>query len=399
MKTLIKIEYKKIWTRLTKVAVFSFIMIITILSILFCISCSVAITDDGELIVGLKVFRQIKKESIDIEGIMDQAYIDNLIVDFNSSKELENHEYLLKFELNKYRFSNYLINFAYYGPKMMSDKLKLDFDFLKSESDFYEQYKKAIIEVIKYNNEKDWFTYTDQQINKLEEKIDEINVPFKVGYNEGLNLLTAQYGLHFKLTLIVIGFSLSSLYSKDSSNGIDELTLSSKFGRKKNMNARLIAGNLFAIMIYMIFIGILLLVNGTILSLEGWNLPIQTLWNSCFYNITAGTGILIMFFKGLIVTILIANLVMFLSMMVRNIKITMAIVVISIGILLNLTHTTNSLQLQLNPIYYATSLPDNYYFMGHVMIPYSIAFLFIALCYFALIRVLMLWNYKKYKLS
>ena len=82
------------------------------------------------------------------------------------------------------------------------------------------------------------------QINKKNNAID---IPFKVDYYQGLEYFIWQYGAQYIFVLIVIAFALSSLFSKVSNNGIDELSLASKFGRKKNMNARIIAGNIFAV--------------------------------------------------------------------------------------------------------------------------------------------------------
>ncbi|OSB00345.1 hypothetical protein B2H85_13425, partial [Clostridium botulinum] len=238
-------------------------------------------------------------ESKDIKGVMNQEYLDNLVKKFNSSKEKQKFEDRLGDYLTKYKYSNYIINFANYGLDMRSDMIGLDFDLVKSEKEFYSQYKKSVSDVIKDHNQRNnWFKYTDHQMNKINEKIDKLETPFKVDYHEGLKYFAMTYAEQYWIVFIPIGFALSSLFSKDSNNGIDELTLSSKFGRKKNMNARIISGNIFAVVVYAIFIGTLLIESGAVFSLHGWSTSIQTMYRTCLYNISTGTGILIMIFQG-----------------------------------------------------------------------------------------------------
>ncbi|NFI82936.1 hypothetical protein FDA36_01955 [Clostridium botulinum] len=404
MKELIKYEFKKIWTQLTIVSI-ALLIVISTINIFIALFNSEAITSEGKQVHGLKSPRVIKNGSQDIKGVMNQEYLDNLVKKFDSSKEKQEFEELLGVYSTKYNYPNQIINFANYGPEMSSIHMRLDFDFIKSEKKFYNQYKKSVSKTIKDNNKrKEWFKYTDGHMNKINKKIDKLQTPFKVDYTGGLAYFVRQYGAQYYLVLIVIGFALSSLFSKNSNNGIDELTLSSKFGRKKNMNARIIAGNIFAVVVYAIFIGTLLIEIGVGASLHGWGTSIQTMWLTCLYNISTGTGILIMILQGLLGILIVANLVMLISLKVKYSKLTTFISVFSIWTLIRLTNTTNSLQLQLNPIYFARHISffrefDIYYFIGNIMIPYSLAFIAIAAVYMLVIRILTVRQYKRYKLN
>lgn len=406
MKKLIKYEFKKMWTQITIISVISLIVVSTILNILPYFSSGEAINTDGKYIEGIGSFRSIKNESKDMKGIMDQDYLDNLVKDFNSSKEKLEFEDSLGEKLTKYDATNHIINFANYGPDNYNIYMGLDFDFLKSEKNFYNQYKKSMKDTIKANNEKNWFKYTDEQMDKINEKIDKLETPFNADYYQGISYFIWQYGSQYWFVLIIIAFALSSIFSKDSNNGIDELTLSSKFGRKKNMNARIIAGNIFAVVVYLIFIGTLLIEHGAIASLQGWNQSAQNIWNTCLYNISAGTGVVIMIAQGLVSVILVTNIVMFISIKVRYVKLTTILSLSTILLLVRLTYTANTLQLQLNPIYYATNLSvgvpngfEIFYFIGDRMIPYMLAFILLACVYMLIIRLLILIEYKKYRIN
>lgn len=401
MKELVKFEFRKIWTQLTIISVISLVVVSTALNFLAYYSNHGGINSDGEIITGFKAFRIVKNEAKDTRGVMNQGYLDNLVKKFNSSKEKLEHEDKLGNYLTKYDASNHIANFANYGKDNFNIYMNLDFDFLKSEKDFYNQYKRSAIDAIQFDLQKNWFKYTDNQMNKITEKINKIDTPFKVDYYEGISYLVWQYTTQFYFVIAVIGFALSSLFSKDSNNGIDELTLSSKFGRKKNMNARIIAGNIFAVVVYIIFVGILFIEHGAIGSLQGWNQSIQNVWPTCLYNISLGTGLLIMIGKGLLSTLLAANLVMSISIKVRYSKLATLLSLSSIWLLIRLTYTDNSLQLQLNPMYYSrVSLGSEvFYFIGDLMIPYTLAFLVLGCVYMIIVRVLTVRQYKRYKLN
>lgn len=401
MKQIIKYEFRKIWTKLTIISVISLMVVSTTLNFIAFFNSEVAITSDGDEIRGIRSFRAIKNQSEDIKGEINQEYLDNLVKEFNSSVEKNEFSEMMKYELTKYKFPNLTINFANYGPKMMSDKKDLEFKFLESEEDFYNEYKKSMSETIKSNNERNWFRYTDKQMDKINKKIDDIDIPFKVDYYQGIEYFIWQYGAQYIFVLIVIAFALSSLFSKDSNNGIDELSLSSKFGRKKNMNARIIAGNIFAVVVYAMFTLNLLIQIGAVASLGGWSQSIQNIWHTCLYNISVGDGILIMIMQGLLVVLIITNLVMLISIKFKYSKLATILSLYSIWLIDRLTYTKDTFSLQLNPFYYVTSNISSsiYYFIGDVMIPYVVAFVGVGFIYLLIIRVLTIRQYKRYKLN
>lgn len=406
MKNLVKFEFRKIWTKLTLISVTSLIVVSTILTIIGYYSIDSAVNSKGEEVKGIKAFRVIKNESKNMKGLMDQDYLDKLVEDFNSSKEKLNFEDRLGLWLTRFDVSNHIINYANYGKESFNIYMGLDFNFLKSEKDFYNQYKKTVKDNILFDNQQLWFKYSDKNIEKINEKVENIKTPFNVDYYEGINNLMWQFSEQFLFVPLVIAFSLSSFFSKDSNNGIDELTLSSKYGRKKNMNARIISGNIFTVVVYAIFIATLLIEHQLMGSLQGWNQSIQNIFHTCIYNISLGTGVLIMICQGLLTTLLVANLVMFVSIKIRYSKLATLLALGGVGILERLTYTDNSLQLQLNPMYFSTSLYAGspsvfniFYFIGDTMIPYIVAFPILVLLYIVIINVLTKREYKKYRLN
>ncbi|MGL4656480.1 MAG: ABC transporter permease subunit [Sarcina sp.] len=402
MFRLLKYELKKLWNKTTKIAVGCLVVIISIFVIMgsYANSSIQVITESGDIVKGITAHRVLREESLDIEGTLDTQYLNNLVKEYNSSKQKE--VFKDKPHMMKYRFVNYLINAIHYGDNMMSFYGDLDFDFLDSEEAFYDYYKKSLL-----NNRKEFnslFKYTDEELKVIERKIEKLEL-LKVGYNKGLTNFIETFSAHFTLLLIVIVFVLGTVFSKDSPNGVDELLLSSKFGRRKIMNTKILAGNIISIFIYLIFILILLFIHGVFASLDGFTTSAQTYWVNCLSNINLGTGIFIMLFRGLLTVLFIANLVMFISIICRNSKLSVGASLITLILIIRGTYTADLNKLQVNPIFAATSLDGRlvnfevYHFINDLMIPYTVVFMSLVLIYLAVIRTVTVLSYKKYAIK
>ena len=166
---LIKLEYRKMWNGISIVSV-SALSILTIVFAVVTLNIQQRVLDkNGDIVSGLSAFRALKESAEDLEGVMDGEYIQNLIEKYNASydKEFleENRGFLGTGGMTKYIITNYVINYAYYGPYMSNgnDKIGLDYDFLSSEESFYQKYKEAVLEQLLYVNE--WnglFPYTKE---------------------------------------------------------------------------------------------------------------------------------------------------------------------------------------------------------------------------------------------
>lgn len=407
MKKLIYYELRKLCGQVSILSVILLILLSTTFNLIFYIGYkNKSILDNGSIISGISSFRKLKTESKKIEGIVNQDYLNKLVEMYNSDKDKSKFNKDLGNYESKYRVSNYLINFAKYKSRLTNFTIDLNYDFIKSENNFYNQYKEAISDTVKSNNKLNWFKYTDTQLHKIDKKIDNLNTPFKVEYYLGLGNFIYQYGQQYWLVLITITFVLGSIFSKDSYNGIDELILSSTCGRKQSMNAKILAGNIFASIIYMLFIVCNLIVHGLVASLHGWGQSAQNFWHTCFYNINLGIGILIMLSFGLFSTLIVSNFIMMISIKIKYSKVSTLLSLGCVYYLINLTKTSNPKQLQFNPIYFSTRLTasnivdfDFYYFIGKFMLPYSIIAIFIGCIYLLIIRLITIVSYKKYNLD
>ena len=401
MKDLIKLEYKKLWNGVSIVSIAA----LSILTILFSVVTlniqQRALDKNGDIVTGLSAFRALKEASKDLEGVMDGEYIQNLIEEYNSSPEKEfldnNRGFLGTGGMIKYIIPNYVINYAYYSLYMSNgnDMIGLDYDFLNSEESFYQKFKDAILEQQLYvNKENGVYQYSESQ-----NKVDHLKTPFKVAYHTGLANLNSYFGMEYFIFFIILAFCLASVYAKDSMNGIDELSLSSKHGRKKDMKARGIAGNLFTLTAYLIYVGVLMVVHGMIGSLHGIGASAQTFWFDCIFNISIGTGLLLIFFGGLAGALVIANIVMLLSMKIKNSKAAVVAGIAAVLLLRKGTDTYSQIKL-LNPIRFGGSESAyNFLFVGTAIIPYFVVVLILSIVYVAVLWLIMWLSYKKYYIN
>ena len=304
--------------------------------------------------------------------------------------------------MTKYIVSNYVINYAYYGPYMSNgnEKVGLDYDFLDSEENFYRKYKEAVLEQLLYVNEENGlFPYSEKQTSILEQKIQNIKTPFQIAYHTGWANVFGYFGMEYPVFFIILVFCLSGCYAKDSTNGMDELTLASRCGRKRDMQARWIAGNLFTVAAYLIYVGVLILVHGGIASLHGLGASAQTFWFECFHNFSVGTALLIVFLCGLAGALVMANLVMFLSIKINNAKIATVLGIIAVVLMFRQASTYSQVKM-FNPLQFKESaVLTDFLFVGNVMVPYFVIVLFLSAAYIAVLWLVLRFSYRKYRLN
>lgn len=405
MKRQIWMEYRKLWNKVSVVSVIAMCVVVVLHLFVYLNWQYRSIDSNGGIVEGLASFRALKDASKELEGVMDGEYIQKLIASYNNSFEkeylAEHRGFLGTAGMMKYMVPNYCINYAYFGPYMSNgnEKVGLDYDFLESEERFYTAYKEAMKEELEEDAMYLYSGYSDEQLFVLNKKADNIKIPFTTGYAQGLFNLRAWFIMDYSLVFLVLAFALAGLFSKDNTGGITELTLSSKYGRRRNLNARWIAGNLFAASVYLIYLAVQIIVNGAIGTLAGWNISAQMLWTYCLHNITVGDGLLIMFFGGLMGTLVIGNIVMLFSIKLKNIKLAAVFSVIAV-LLIRQTANMEGLYgiIELfSPMHFeADSLVQLYLFVGNVAVPYFVAVSVVAVLYVAVLYAGMRLSYKKY---
>lgn len=397
MKRQIYMEYRKMWNKITGVAVLAMCAVVILHLFIYLNLQYRAIDSEGQIVEGLASYRALREASEEIKGTMDGTYIRELVDKYNNSFDksyLKEHRgFLGTGGMTKFMVPNYFINYAYYGAYMSNgnDKIGLEYGFLDSEDEFYKTYKETVKEHLAEVN-----PYTEEQMNILGKKVDKLNIPYQTGYYQGLANLRAWFVLDYGLIFVVLAFALSGIFAKDHAGGITELTLSSKYGRKNNFNVRWIAGNIFIISIYFIFIGVQLIANGVIATLDGWNLPAQMFWFECLHNITVGEGILILFGGGLLGAIVIGNIVMLISIKMKNRKVAVILSAIVAFWILK-SKNVYGFSKMFNPAnFISDSLLTGYCFVGNMALPYFVIAIIFTVFYVALLWIGIKMSYRKY---
>jgi hypothetical protein len=393
-------EYKKLWNKIAGVAVIAMCTVVILHLLVYLNLQYRSIDSQGEIVEGLASYRALKNASEDLEGVMDGEYIQNLIASYNDSFDkaylAEHRGYLGTGGMTKYMVPNYFINYAYFGSYMSNgnDKVGLDYDFLESEEMFYAKYKETVKEHLA-----DSGFYSDEQLLALSRKADNLKTPYVTGYYQGLANLRSWYIKDYSLVFIMLAFTLAGVFSKDGLGGVSELTLSSRYGRKMNLNARWIAGNLFAASVYLFYLSIQLIVNGLIGTLSGWNVSAQMLWFDSLYNMTIGDGLLIMFAGGLFGTLVVGNLIMFFSMKLKNVKLVATLSVIAIFIIMWTKNMYGTIEL-ISPMNFENdNLIERYVFIGNAAVPYFVVVFLLTVLYVMILYIGVRMSYKKYHIN
>lgn len=408
MRTLVKYEYRKLWNRVSVVAVIAMFILSSLHTFIYLDMNSQwrAIDTNGEIVSGLASYRALKEASKDIEGTMDGEYLQKLKENYVQSADkqyLDEHRgFLGTGGMTKYMYPNYFINYAYYSYYMSNgnDKVGLDYDFLDSEEAFYQKYREAIREQIMAENQYYGLTkFTDSQIEVLDQKIADINTPVHVAYCQGISNFMNWYDLEYPIFFLLLAFALACTYSKDSLSGINELTLSATKGRKRDFRARLIAGNLFTVSVYLIFVGTLLVEHGAIATLGGFGASAQTYWFDCIFNISIGEGMILKIVGGLFGALVVANFTMLLSCIFRNSKIASISAVLMVEAFIKLSETYSQIKLFYPLQFSSDAAVKGFFFCGEILVPYIVVVLFLTIVYVGIFTILLGRMDKKYCLN
>lgn len=408
MWRLIKFEYRKVWNRVSVVAITAMCIFSSLHTFIYLNLDSQwrAIDVNGEIVSGLSSYRALKEASKEIKGVVDGEYLQELKKKYAQSADkeyLDQHRgFLGTGGMTKYMYPNYFVNYAYFSYYMSNgnDKVGLDYDFLDSEEIFYNKYREAVKEQIMYENQySGLIEFTDSQIEILDQKIAEINTPVRIAYCQGISNFMNWYDMEYQVFFIVLAFSLACAYAKDSSSGINELTLSAVLGRKEDFRARWIAGNLFTISAYVIFIGILLIEHGTVATFEGFGASAQTYWFNCIFNISIGTGMIIKIIGGLLGALVFADFTMLISCLLRSSKAASVTSVLTLAALVKLSNTYSQIKLFYPLQFSSDAAVKDFFICGRMLVPYIVVVLFLTVNYIGIISLLLKRRENKYYLN
>lgn len=150
---------------------------------------------------------------------------------------------------------------------------------------------------------------------------------------------------------------------------------------------------------YLIYVGMLIVVHGGIASLNGLGASVQTFWFECVHNLSIGSALLIVFFCGLAGALVMANIVMLLSIKIKNTKITTVLGIVVLVLMYRQASTYSQIKM-FNPLQFKESvLLTDFLFVGNTVVPYFVIALLLSAAYIFICWLLLRFSYKKYQLN
>lgn len=182
-------------------------------------------------------------------------------------------------------------------------------------SDFYSNRIALLKEWLADENDSAYLLFSDAEKAYLIHQYETLETPFYYDYLEGWRQLLAWYPMVAMITMIILGYLVSGIFSNEFQWRADAVFFSAKHGRNKAVAAKVGAGFGIVTMIYwamvLLYTAFVLLYCGA----DGASCPIQANWESwkSFYNITIWQEYLLLAIGGYIGCLFISFLVMFIS--------------------------------------------------------------------------------------
>lgn len=363
------------------------------------------VKSDGELVYGLKAFRTYYEISKDLDGVLDDEYLQKLRNEYEKSYEKKflaeiDRGFLSTGGMMKYIKTNYLLNIPRFGADMSNgnEKMDLSYDYLDSAKSFYRAYKNTVYEMLLTFREWSGFrAFAEEEKEILRKKVENIKIPFRIEDTWGFSNATSYLYLEFFIMAFMICFSLSSIFTKDGIHKMSDMELVTMRGRSYHITIRFLAGLIFTMIFTFLQIFVVYSVQGMIQGFDGWKAAVQLYKPCCILDITAGGAFLLWNIGMLCGLLVVAGITMSVSIITKKTK---PAIVIASAILYFIMKQSGGYDKWriFNPFYFKTfSSLEEYYPMFGTVVPYFMVILFLTGLYSFILYMLILFFGKKYR--
>lgn len=339
MGTLIKFELKKLWDKKMNRIVICFCLLLIIFLFFNTGKDFLATSEKGEQYRGQEAIG-VRKEQIEkIAGVLTNERIQGEI---QKLQELRNNEENLvtnsegEIDFSPKIYNEYLSNrlnlltnvnrvYSNYNTSYITELFNLK---LEKQKDFYELREQRIKEKLEQNYEGN--TYTSPEKQYWTEKSETVKTPLEYDFYYGWSNLYSTYEMLI-LGVIAICICLASVFAGEYQSGTDKILLTTKYGKSKNITAKIISSYLFATVVFAIY---LIAALGTVFFMfgtEGGNLPIQLSNILSPYALTFLQSLVYNIFISYMVLFGMVGVTLFLSAKLKN---PMTVLVIDIAIIM-----------------------------------------------------------------
>ena len=288
MKMMTRYEIKKmIAKKSSKIALL--ILAATIVIVCY-FACDVTyVNSQGETEEGPSAVAKLRKMQKEWEGILTEETIAKVIA--------ENHKIVLSPEYQSNDITQQdiayskgqgfmeireLINRSYADDFSSYDYYKTDSLKESDASKFYTnrlQLLKTWLDTEADNR------YSDKEKNYITRQYEEPETPFYYDYAKGWSQLFEYAATIIMITMLVLGFITSGIFSNEFAWKADSIFFSSYHGRNRAIVAKLGAGTIVVTVVYFMAVFLYSIVTLGFLGTDGWDCPIQILRWKTIYNI------------------------------------------------------------------------------------------------------------------
>lgn len=171
--------------------------------------------------------------------------------------------------------------------------------------------------------------YTDEEIVNFMDKAKSLST-LSMGYAEGWKALEETMGNFVFLLVIVISVPLLQLFGRDPAVKMEEIVRSSRYGKRQLDRARIMAAYLTATVLYVCSMAVYFVIVMLPFGFGGANQLIQSNVRTFFslYDITYMQQFLYNLFRGYVVLIFMVSMVLMVTILIKNILASGAIIAI-----------------------------------------------------------------------
>jgi|GEM_PF-6369557 len=178
----------------------------------------------------------------------------------------------------------------------------------------------------------------DEDAQVVEEKASWLVTPIELGYAEGWKNLNNRMIDIVTVIVLATPFVVIPLFAQDPKTKMQDLSMSTKFGKRKFVQAKIVAGFGVSSVIYVTSLSIYSLIQLMVFGFRGGNLPIQSSLNDFFspYQLTFIQQYFLNIWIGWMALLLLVALTLLVSVLVKKVLST-AFVVLFLLLAMQLT--------------------------------------------------------------
>ncbi len=299
---LVGFEYKKIFKRKSTIISLIFILVVLVIMGLGSVIGSEK-WYSGEKVSKLDAIKRNKDTIHSQAGVMDEELIgeaieQNAILMVNDDNYLMNEygkhlkseaytKYILPYEnivdtINTvYETNTGMLSTGGFTIFNVNSVLPIDKLRLQDAKDFYKKVKQFAIESITGNT-----ILTHEEKEKHMEMLSHVKTPFYYDYSASYELFLSLFQVLSLVILTVIAICIAPIFADEYQNRTDNLLLTTRYGKNKEIIAKIFAGITLAIGIVIITMSITVMGLFSIYGTTGWEMAIQSMNVSSTYPVT-----------------------------------------------------------------------------------------------------------------